>query len=127
MKRLCISVGIILLLAGLATLHVSRLEQLTGDLIDQLKAVETSLSREDWPVAKKIVRAVSEQWEEQAFYLHTTLRHTEIDAIRSSLREIQAYLDSREDAAECQAVTARLINQLELLLEAEQPTLKNLL
>ena len=55
------------------------------------------------------------------------LRHTDIDAIRTSLKEAKAYLDSQEDTAECLAVTAKLINQLELLLEAELPTIKNLL
>ena len=35
--------------------------------------------------------------------------------------------NAREDAAECAAVCARLVNQLELILEAEQPTLKNIL
>ena len=39
----------------------------------------------------------------------------------------QNILDSWEDAAECAAVCARLVNQLELILEAEQPTLKNIL
>lgn len=127
MKRLCVALSIILLLAGLATLHVARLDRLTGELIGQLEAVDTSLDREDWSGAGETAQAIMTQWEEQAFYLHTTLRHTEIDAIRSSLREILAYLDSRDDAAECQAVTAKLINQLELLVEAELPSIKNLL
>lgn len=127
MKRLWISCLIILLLAGLAALHLSHLESLTDDLIQQLETVEFLLKHSDWSGAKKVIDQIYEQWEEQAFYLHTMLRHTEIDAIRSSLREAMAYLDSREDTAECLAVTARLINQLELLLEAELPTIKNLL
>ena len=127
MKRLWISCLIILLLAGLAALHLSHLESLTDELIEQLEHVELRLKYSDWSGAKKIVDQVYEQWEDQAFYLHTMLRHTEIDAIRSSLREAMAYLDSREDTAECLAVTARLINQIELLLEAELPTIKNLL
>lgn len=127
MKRLFISMVIILALALLATLHVVQLEQLTDKLIGQLEAAEACLKREDWAGAKKSAQTVSEEWERQAFYLHTTLRHTDIDAIRTSLKEALAYLDSREDVAECLAVTAKLINQLELLIEAELPTIKNLL
>lgn len=127
MKRLWISALIILLLAGVGGVHVSHLETLVDDLIGQLETVETSLDQRNWSGAKRTVQAVYDQWERQAFYLHTTLRHTDIDAIRTSLREALAYLDSREDTAECQAVTAKLINQLELLLEAELPSIKNLL
>ena len=127
MRRLCIAGLLILLLAGLATLHVSHLKAFTEDLIGRLESVETSIRRSDWSDADGTVDQIFNQWEDKAFYLHITLRHTDIDAIRESLREAKAYLDSREDQAECLAVTAKLINQLELLLEAELPTIKNLL
>ncbi len=127
MKRLTLSAALILALALLASLHVARLDHLTGRLVGGLESVEAALRREDWDSADEVAQHVTAIWEEQAFYLHTTLRHTEIDAVRSSLREIRAYLDSREDQAECLAATARLINQLELLIEAELPTLKNIL
>ena len=127
MKRLWISALIILLLIGLASLHVSHLKTLTDDLIDQLEAAETSLKQKNWTAAKRTVQEVHDQWERQAVYLHTMLRHTDIDAIRTSLQEVLAYLDSKEDTAECQAAAAKLINQLELLLEAELPSIKNLL
>lgn len=127
MKRFWIACLLLLLLVGLATLHVYRLGVFTDDLIAQLEQVEHCIRNSRWTEAGVLVEQVFQQWEGQALYLHTMLRHTEIDAIRSSLKEAQAYLDSREDAAECLAVTARLINQLELLLEAELPTVKNLL
>ena len=41
--------------------------------------------------------------------------------------EALAYLEAREDPAECAAVCARLVNLLELILEGEQPSLKNIL
>lgn len=127
MRRLWIAGLLILLLAGLATLHVLHLKAFTEDLIGQLETVESSIKRSDWSDADNIVARIFDQWEDKAFYLHITLRHTDIDAIRESLREAKAFLDSREDRAECLAVTAKLINQLELLLEAELPTIKNLL
>ena len=127
MKRLWISCLLILLLVGLAALHVSHLKTFTEDLIDQLETVETSIKRSNWSDAGSTLDEVFQQWEDEAFYLHTMLRHTDINNIRTSLKEANAYLKSREDAAECLAVTAKLINQLELLLEAELPTVKNLL
>ena len=127
MKRLWISFLLIFLLIGFAALHVSHLKLFTEDLIGQLETVESSIKRSNWSDAGRLVDQIFKQWEDEAFYLHTMLRHTEIDAIRTSLKEAKAYLDSREDTAECLAVTAKLINQLELLLEAELPTIKNLL
>lgn len=127
MKRLWISAGIILLLAVLCGLHVAYLQNVTQDLIEQLETVDPLLSREDWAGAEKVVQSVSETWERQSFYLQATLRHADIDSIRTSLKEIEAYLDNRQDAGECLAATSKLINQLELLLEAELPSLKNVL
>ncbi len=127
MKRLWISVLMILLLAGAASLHISHLERFTTGLIGQAEAAEASLDQKKWAAAEQEVKAIYDRWEDHAFYLHTMLRHTEIDAVRSSLWEALAFLDSREDEAECRAAMAKLINQLELLLEAELPSLKNLL
>ena len=127
MKRLWISVGLIALLAILATAHLWVLGRYTVNLGRQLELVQSHLYREDWENAAPLLRSSYEQWEDKAFYLHTTLRHEDIDAIRTSFREALSYLPAREDAAECAAIVGRLRNQLELLLEAELPTVKNLL
>ena len=127
MKRLWISVGLLLLLGGLAGLHVARLTALTEELTGLLNQVNQALEQEDWDRAAQTAADMDTCWERQAFYLHTTLHHEDIDAIRASIKEMRAYLASRDDAAECLAVNARLINQLELLVEAELPSLKNIL
>lgn len=127
MKRLFISAVIIGLFACLAAFHVNHLGRLTDNLIGQLESIRSDVEREEWQTASRTASEVSEKWERHAFYLHTTLRHADIDAILSSLRELDAYLNSREDKAEALSVIARLINQLELLVEAEMPSIKNLL
>ncbi len=127
MKRLYTAAALILLLAGLAACHVVKLGHFTQQLTDQLEQVQQCLSLEDWTQAESLTRTAYQDWEEQAFYLHTTLHHKNIDDVRSSFRESLAFLSLRQDPAECAAVNARLINQLELLLEAELPSIKNLL
>lgn len=127
MKRLWISVGLLLLLGALAWFHVARLTALTEELTGLLTQVEQALEQEDWDRAADAAADMDARWERQAFYLHTTLHHEDIDAIRASIKEMRSYLDCRDDAAECLAVNARLINQLELLVEAELPSLKNIL
>ena len=127
MKRLWIAAALIALLVVLAAGHVLLLGRFTGQLIGQLEQAEQNISRGDWAEAQALAGQAWQSWERQAFYLHTTLHHADIDAVRASFRELLAFLAIREDTAECAAVCARLINQLELLLEAELPSLKNLL
>lgn len=127
MKRLLLSSAIIALFVCLAIWHVNHLKNLTDELIGQLETVRSNVEREDWKTASRTISEVSSKWEKHAFYLHTTLRHTDIDAILSSVRELEAFLNSREDKGETISVIARLINQFELLVEAELPSIKNLL
>jgi len=127
MRRLLLSLALIAALIGLSGLHVIHLEKLTGTLIAQVRQTEDLVTAQRWNEAAQLLSEAQREWETHAFYLHVTLRHTEIDGIRACLYEVQSYLSSQEDEAECLAVSARLINQLELLLEAELPTIKNLL
>ena len=127
MRRLWLTVGIIALLAALCGFHLLHLERLTGELIQQIEQADEYLHQDDWSGAQAVLQETYDLWEYHALYLHTTLHHEDIDAVRASLRESMAYLDIREDKAECLAVNARLINLLELLLEAELPSIKNLM
>ena len=99
----------------------------TTNLERQIQVVQRHLLRDDWENAAPLLMDAYNQWENKAFYLHITLRHGDIDEIRTSFREALSYLDRQEDTAECRSVLERLRNQLELLLEAELPSIKNLL
>lgn len=127
MKRLWLAGGLIALLLLLCALHMVRLDRLVGQLTDQLTQAQQLLDQKDWASAEAAAQDAYDAWERSAFYLHITLRHEDIDAIRSSFRELLAFLACREQAAECSAVNARLLNQLELLLEEERPSVQNLL
>ena len=127
MKRLWVSVALLAALVGLATIHISALGALTGRLTGWLEQARGELIEENWEQAQGLVEGGLEEWERRGVYLHTTLRHTDIDTVRASFHEALAYLSAQEDASECAAVCARLINQLELLYEGELPSLKNLL
>ena len=127
MKRLWIAVSIILLLILSAWLHVSQLAHISGEMIARIEQANECLQDDNWHKAAHEVRLAYAQWESNAFYLHVTLRHTDLDSIRGSLKQILSYLNQADDKAECLAEAAQLINQLELLLEAEFPSIKNIL
>ena len=128
MRRLYLSVGLIALMAALSGLHVWHLNDLTGQLTAQLTQAQALAQREDWDGAARLTRQAKERWTGHEGYLHTTLCHTDIDAVLISMDEALAFLEGNEkQSAEYAAVNARLLTQLELLVEAELPTLTNLL
>ena len=128
MKRLYIALGLVALLAVLCTVHTVYLGRLTTELSGLLAQAQEQVERGDWAGADRLTRQSKEIWEEHEGYLHTTLRHTDIDAILVSFDEALAFLRAGErQSAEYAAVNARLITQIGLLLESELPTLTNLL
>ena len=128
MKRLYISCGLIVLLAVLSAVHTAYLSQFTEQLTGQLQQAQAQVEQDNWEAAARLTRQAKDQWENRRWYLHTTLHHTDIDAILISFDETLAYLEGDErQPAEYAAANARLMTQLGLLLEAELPTLTNLL
>lgn len=128
MRRLYIPLGLLVLLAVLCTVHIIYLSRFTGELSHLLSQAQEQVTGQNWEEADRLTRQAKEIWVEREGYLHTTLHHTDIDAILISFDEALAFLRAGErQSAEYAAVNARLITQIELLLEAELPTLTNLL
>lgn len=128
MKRLYVSLGLIALLAVLCGVHTIYLDRFTGQLTGLLTQAQEQVERGDWEGATQLTRQAKEQWVDNESYLHITLRHTDIDAILVSFDEALAFLrGSEHQPAEYAAVNAKLLTQLALLLEAELPTITNLL
>lgn len=128
MKRLIVALGLLVLLAALCTVHTVYLGRFTGELTGLLIQAQEQVDGENWEEAARLTRQARERWQERESYLHTTLRHTDIDAILISFDETLAFLEAGErQSAEYAAANARLTAQLELLLESELPTLTNVL
>ena len=128
MKRLWISAVIILSLTVLAGCHVLYLRHLTGELIDLLDRAQEQVSEDDWAQAEALTRDALAIWTANDLYLHSTMRHNEIDTVLVAFQEVLAFLEGQErQPAEYAAANRRLTAQLELLLESELPTLQNLL
>ena len=126
MKRLYLSAGLIVLMAALSGLHVWHLDGLIGQLTDLLDQAQAQVEQADWEEAARLTHQAQDRWMEHDSYLHITLRHADTDAVQLSMDEALAFLEGGEkQPAEYAAVNARLIGQLELLVEAELPTLTN--
>ena len=128
MRRLYISVGLIALIAALSGLHIWHLSQFTEQLTTLLTQAQEQAGQENWDEAARLTRQAQTQWMDHEDYLHITLRHSDTDAIQISMEEALAFLEGGEkQPAEYAAANARLLTQLGLLVEAELPTLTNLM
>lgn len=128
MRRLYVSVGLIILMAALAGIHVWHLERFTGQLTSLLTQAQEQVERENWDEAARLTHQAKDRWLDHDAYLHITLRHADTDAIQISMDEALAFLEGGErQPSEYAAVNARLLTQLGLLAEAELPTITNLL
>ena len=128
MRRLYFSIGLIALLAALSGLHTWHLSQFTGQITDLLTQAQDLVEQEDWNGAARLTHQAKELWLDHEGYLHIALRHADTDAIQISMDEALAFLEGSEKRpAEYAAVNVRLLGQLGLLVEAELPTLTNLL
>jgi hypothetical protein len=128
MKRLWVSVALLLTMVALAACHILYLHHFTGGLTDLLTQAQEQVQEGDWDQGVALTGKAMDQWQSHAFYLHTTLRHEDIDAISVAFQETQAFLTASErQSAEYAASNGKLLTLLSLILEGEHPSLQNLL
>ena len=126
MKRAWIALAILCAVFAAALYSGYVLRGFTEELTGLLTLAQTQAEHDAWNEADELTRAAAEKWEAQDAYLHVTLRHADTDSIYTSFREVEEFLESREQG-EYSAANARLIALIELLNESEQLTLKNIL
>ena len=126
MKRLWIALAILAVILSGALVHTWRLARFTEELSGLLLHSERLAEEGRWDDAAHMSGLAADQWHTRDGYLHTTLRHGDIDEINLSFSELREYIEHRE-LDQCAAATARLVTLLELLSEMESPTLLNIL
>lgn len=126
MKRVWIAAFILLFIFSATLMHSHSISTLSSELVSLLEAAETDAEREDWDSAEELTKTAREKWEARGLYLHITLRHSETDGIHTGFHEVVEFIQCQE-GGEYSAANARLISALELLSEAEQLTLQNVL
>ncbi len=126
MRRLWVAVAVLIALFAATWGNTFYLSSLTAELTDLLISAEARGEAGDWETSLELTERAQALWEDRAVYLHTTLRHQDIDEVLLGLREVEEFLRCQE-GGEYSAANARLIGHLELLLEQEQLNLKNLL
>lgn len=126
MKRLWIALALMVVVFCAIMVNSHYLGKLTGELTGLLAQAEAEAEADRWAEAEELTQAASRLWEDQDFYLHVMLRHSDTDQIHTLFQEVGEFLQYQKQG-EYSAANARLITLLELLYEAEQLTLKNVL
>ena len=125
MKHLWYATALIIFLFTATLINVRYLNHFVEDLSSTLQQAQ-QLAEENKPqAAEELTREAQERFDRQSFYLHVTLPHQSIDAVKVSFQEVLEYLQHGELTAVYTATNAKLLTQLQLLSEAEQLTLKN--
>ena len=126
MKRVWIAVGLLLVILAGTLAHSFYISGFTEELIGLLEQAEEYAEAGDWAAASECSRKAHQLWDGKETYLHLLLRHQDTDEIYLSFCEVEEFLEC-EEGGEYSAANAKLIAGLELLTEAEQLTLKNIL
>lgn len=126
MRRLWISVAILVLLFSATLVNSRYLKSVTDGLTNQLNQAEAAAETGDWAKAAELTKAAQDDWHSHDLYLYTMLRHSDTDQIHTGFREVLEFIYCQE-GGEYSAANARLLSELGLLYEMEQFNLKNLL
>lgn len=92
----------------------------------QLSRVEQLGQHRLWSQAEQALASCYDDWSSRQTYLHIVSHHDVIDDAEAMFRRAQAFAVSREPS-EFLAELSDLIDQLRLLAEMEQCTIKNIL
>lgn len=126
MRRLWISVALLLAMLAGSLCNAWYARELTDGMGEQLRLAQQLTQTGQWEQALDLTQRVYDRWQERHFYLHATMRHSDTDQILRGFRTVLEYLRLQEPD-QYNAANADLMTQLELLAEMEQPTLVNVL
>ena len=126
MKRLWISLAILLAIFAGSLGNIYYVAHISSLLVTNLNQAEACAEAEDWGQAQSLTRQTQAQWDHYAPYLYMTHCHGTTDEINTGFREVLECIQW-ESVPEYSAANGVLIAEVEHLAEMEDLTLENLL
>ncbi len=126
MKRLYLSIFLLLLICGLGLWNISSLRQVTEDLTSLLEQAETAAVEENWEAASRLTREAHDLWKERETYVYITVSHTLLEEISASFQSVETFIYWQE-IPEYTSANNTLLAQIKLIWESEEFSLENLL
>lgn len=126
MKHLWISLGLLIVLSGITTVHIQVINRFVEPMGKQLESAAQYARAGDWDGAIDLTEQAYTHWKSYDAYLHLTTIHANIDAVETLFHEVGSYLEFQE-LGEYAATNARLTAQIERIRSAEEFSLHNIL
>ena len=126
MKRLWISLAILLAIFAGSLGNIYYVAHISSLLVTNLNQAEACAEAEDWGQAQSLTRQTQAQWDHYAPYLYMSQCHGTTDEINTGFREVLECIQW-ESVPEYSAANGVLIAEVEHLAEMEDLTLENLL
>ena len=126
MKRLFISLGILLSVIGLCVATQFYLIHTKEKAVSLVETACESVSRGDLKTARTQMIEFTEYWEKEKKYLTIFVRHHQIEelsVVAASMEPMLAY----GNIAEYYAANAQVLELLDLIIESERPTFSTVL
>lgn len=126
MKRLFLSIGILLclLFASLATSQW--VTNLSDNLAVQLEFAQSCAEQENWQRTLEILEHAKSQWHEEQSRLFVLLQHKDIDQVYLSFDLLFCYA-KQKDLKNYLPTSEKALFQLDILAKMESPCLQNVL
>ena len=97
MKRLWLSLGILLTLFGLSLANIRCTTQASNQLVTLLNQAEEAAEGGDWRSATTLTRQAQEMWDGYAGLLYITSCHAHADAVTTGFREVLELLQQEAE------------------------------
>lgn len=126
MKRLWISLALLILIFVATLWNVNYLGRFTNEITDMLSQAQDRAAHGDWAAAETLTSQAQALWESRAAYLHIALIHSDTNEVYVSFHEILEFIGTRENG-EYFSSNAKLMAKLTLIHKMDQLTLENIL
>lgn len=126
MKAFYIPAGILVLILSFSLWAGRYVEIRTNHWIALLEETEAAAQQEDWAEAQSRLEQTYADWDSSQTFFHIIMEHDELDEAESLFAGAFAVCQERDDA-DFHTLLAQLINQLQLLAETQEVSIKNVL
>ena len=126
MKRIWISLGILVLVLAGTLVHISGVRSVTGSITNRLDRAEAVVEQGDWEQARQLTREALEEWESVDTWFAIMLQVGDTDEVTTGFQEVMGFLQY-EETAEYDSANGTLVEKVKHLYETERLSWTNLL
>lgn len=126
MRAFYIPLGLLAVILGFSLWTGRYVELRTEHWIALLEETEESARQENWEAAAVQLDRAYEDWDSSQTFFHTIMEHDELDKAEDLFAGAFAVC-REEDGADFHQLLAQLMQQLGLLAETQQASIKNIL